>query len=367
MGGTRTYFAQLLNFYLDQGVDLLVIRQGSGASDDDLGLESPCSMPILEWSHVTQDLKSSQLSRRLGVECPRDIKLQRERSEAVACWYGADMVVASVGRPGAFLGAMSDARPSLYFLHTYPHGLRSRVLSRLMLPEVLPESASVVTVSNYAREEVIRRWRMGARTKDVAALYSTAGPLRPPRNYDSGRQSVLTLGHLEAYKDPLGWIDLAATVLSSPGMDDCSFTWAGEGSLLDKCVRAVQRRGLEGRVRFIGRTDDVEALYDDCDVYLQPSLVESLGLAVLDATRRGIPSVVTDAGGLPETVDSGITGFVYRSGDSEAGAMAVIALLGDTNLRKEMGEMAQRLYRSRFSPNLWRSRLLSLHCNALSG
>jgi glycosyltransferase involved in cell wall biosynthesis len=79
-----------------------------------------------------------------------------------------------------------------------------------------------------------------------------------------------------------------------------------------------------------------------------PSLEEGFGIPAAEAMGCGVPVVASDAGGLPEVVEDGVTGRVVPKGDSEALADAIAGLLADDALRARMGaaavERARRLF-----------------------
>ena len=81
------------------------------------------------------------------------------------------------------------------------------------------------------------------------------------------------------------------------------------------------------RVAFAGYCTDRDALYANVDILVQPSRRESMSHSVIEAMARGIPCVVTDVGGLPETVLDGTTGFVVPDGQPPACADALSRLL----------------------------------------
>lgn len=78
-------------------------------------------------------------------------------------------------------------------------------------------------------------------------------------------------------------------------------------------------------------------LYAECDVYVQPSIIEPYGIAVLEAMACGKPVVGTGVGGMLDTIDNERTGILVELGDSEALAEALIRL-HDDGMRKKMGD-----------------------------
>jgi glycosyltransferase involved in cell wall biosynthesis len=106
-------------------------------------------------------------------------------------------------------------------------------------------------------------------------------------------------------------------------------TYYGDGPLSDDLKARAQRLGLADRVSFPGYQADHDRVYPNIDIYVQASRRESMSNSVIEAMSRGIPCVVTDVGGLPETVVDGQTGFVIPTDQPQACATAVARLLSD--------------------------------------
>ena len=107
-----------------------------------------------------------------------------------------------------------------------------------------------------------------------------------------------------------------------------------------------------GPVVFSGRVDEPTLVhhYASAACVVAPAFREDYGLTALEAMSFGKPVVVCrDGGGLAELIEDGVTGFVVDPCAS-AIADAVERLVGDVDLRREMGEAA----RDRASAFTWR-------------
>jgi glycosyltransferase involved in cell wall biosynthesis len=161
---------------------------------------------------------------------------------------------------------------------------------------VVRRASTVVCVSEYLRRELEAK-APEARGKievvssgvDLDAFAISPPPEGPPR--------FLCVGALEPRKNVVRLADAFAT------LDEGTLTFAGEGSL---------RPRLEGResMRLLGRVphDEIPRLLAESHVLCQPSLIEPLGQALLEAMATGRSVVATRIGGPPEFVphDAGV-------------------------------------------------------------
>lgn len=82
-------------------------------------------------------------------------------------------------------------------------------------------------------------------------------------------------------------------------------------------------------VRFLGKQDPVEELLAVSDLFLMPSETESFGLAALEAMACEVPVIASNAGGIPEIMVQGVTGFMSDVGDVDDMVSNVIRILAD--------------------------------------
>jgi glycosyltransferase involved in cell wall biosynthesis len=124
---------------------------------------------------------------------------------------------------------------------------------------------------------------------------------------------------------------------------------AGEGELRPSLERQIKEHHLEKHVLLAGFRPDVLSLHKAFDIFVMSSVTEGLGTSLLDAMACGKPIVATTAGGIPEVVVDGETGFLVRPRDHEAMGSAIVKLLKDATLRERMGAAGLIRARKKFS------------------
>lgn len=101
----------------------------------------------------------------------------------------------------------------------------------------------------------------------------------------------------------------------------------GEGPDLPKVSNWLQDRGLQSKVVYLGKQEDISEILSQMDLMLLPSGQESFGLVALEAMSCGIPVISSDVGGLPELIEHGRTGYTFPIGDIASMAQAAVKLL----------------------------------------
>jgi N-acetyl-alpha-D-glucosaminyl L-malate synthase BshA len=110
---------------------------------------------------------------------------------------------------------------------------------------------------------------------------------------------------------------------------------------------AVQK-GIHDDVLFLGKQDQIYEKVSVADIMLLPSELESFGLAALEAMACEVVPIATRAGGVPEVVEHGKTGYLADVGDVDTMARYAIELLRDEKRLREMGRQARAAAKERF-------------------
>jgi phosphatidyl-myo-inositol dimannoside synthase len=140
----------------------------------------------------------------------------------------------------------------------------------------------------------------------------------------------------------------------------------GDGPQRARLERTIRELKLSECTRIIGALPraGVIAQLQQSSVFALPVRTqwaglnpEGLGLAALEAAACGLPVIVGQSGGAPETVRDGDTGFVVRSDDHQLLAERLSLLLDNPSLAEQMGSRGRRYVSTHFSMESARARL----------
>lgn len=163
----------------------------------------------------------------------------------------------------------------------------------------------------------------------------------------------LVVGMVAKLWDGKGHITLLDAVpLIIKVVSSVKFLFVGEGYLRKDLERIVLAKGLKDYIIFTGFRTDIPEVTSIFDVAVLASFFEGLGRVCLEAMVLSKPVVATRVGGIPEVVKNDINGFLVPPGNCIALSDAIIKLLKDENLRRQMGHQGRKMIDERFSADM---------------
>ena len=135
------------------------------------------------------------------------------------------------------------------------------------------------------------------------------------------------------------------------------------GDINDKALkRAINKSPNKHRIIATGFRKDARHISGSLDVFVLPSIKrEGLPRSVIEAMSQGVPAIVSDAGGSPEVVEHGKTGFVVAAGDASAITAAVENILSNPSQYAEFSLASKERVSTTFSINQTVSKTLCLY------
>jgi glycosyltransferase involved in cell wall biosynthesis len=125
----------------------------------------------------------------------------------------------------------------------------------------------------------------------------------------------------------------------------------GEGSQRHNLENMAKDLNIFEDVQFLGRLtarEVVEAL-NRYDIAVFPSLVESFGVAAVEAQACGVPVIASNVGGLPEATNPGVSSLLIEREDVKGLCAALEKLIEDPKLRREMGNNGRRFVEENYN------------------
>ena len=194
--------------------------------------------------------------------------------------------------------------------------------------------ASLLVVPSGFLQEIFGRHGMVA---EIVPNVVDLARFRPvARSDDNDRPHLVVTRNLEQiYGNDIA---IRALPLISQAYPEAQLTIAGSGPCLASLQQLARSLGVAERVHFVGRLDrdGVAELYRDAHLMLNPSRVDNMPNAVLEALACGIPVVSSRVGGLPFMVEDGVDARLVAPDDPAAFASAALALLSDRETRTRM-------------------------------
>ena len=158
-------------------------------------------------------------------------------------------------------------------------------------------------------------------------VYNRSG--YPASMQETARRSRPVLMHISNFRRVKRVRDVVKIFANVNAEMPSKLVMVGDGPDRVAAEDEARRLGVESSVSFLGKIDNVAPLLAAADLFLLPSQSESFGLSALEALASGVPVIGTNAGGLPEVVRDGETGFLCKVGDVDTMAARALELLRD--------------------------------------
>ncbi len=219
------------------------------------------------------------------------------------------------------------------------------------------ESSEVIVNSNYMKNELQRLF--GLPFEKINVVPNGVSPSNftvSERDYDFRRKYamdnekiILFMGRLVYEKGIQHLISAMPKILNN--YHDAKLIVAGKGGMLGELQNEVNSLGLGNKVYFTGQLSpkQVQKMYKCADIAVFPSTYEPFGIVAIEAMLSGVPTVVTDIGGLNEIVDHGVTGMKSYAGNANSLADSILALLFDHKLCDTIVKNAKQEVKTKYN------------------
>jgi len=268
-------------------------------------------------------------------------------------------------RAAIALGEAGRRRP--YVVSTV-HSSRIRAVDdREQLVRLTPEMDRLIAVSRAIEQKIAVEGRVGP---PVSLIYNGVdlqrydhqeafGLLREEYGMVPDAAIVGVVARLEPEKGHPTLLEAWPAVLER--VPNAWLLVVGEGSRCEALGAQARELGIDGRVVFTGRRDDVPAVTAALDVAVLPSYREAQGLSILEALALSRPVVASDVGGIPEVIEDGVTGLLVPPHDADALGGAIVRLLTDHPFADMVARAGHDMVHDRFCVELMVTAIESIY------
>ena len=160
---------------------------------------------------------------------------------------------------------------------------------------------------------------------------------------------ILFMGRLVYEKGVQHLISALPKILE--GYHDAKLIIAGKGGMTEQLKAQVEAMGLGDKVYFTGylNAKQVSKMYKCADVSVFPSTYEPFGIVALEAMLAGIPTVVSDVGGLNEIVEHRVDGMKSYAGNPNSLADSILELLLNPELCNKITKKAKQKVKNEYN------------------
>lgn len=336
IGGASIHLLDLATGILSMGIDVTVLVGGNGPLIQSL---SNRGIHCISLKHLKRDIApvSDYLAFR---ELRRHLKKLKP-----------DIVHLHSSKAGVLgrLAARSVSIPTVFTAHgwAFTEGVSPtrRVIYRQIERYMARFSNRIITVSDYDRNLALAA---GVGSNSLITTVHNGIPNLQNEPQEKEQDDSVTMIMVARFDKPK---DHESVIRAVTGLHSTKWKLhlVGDGPTYRQSKELARRNGIEDKVCFPGLCDDVPERLARADIFILMSNWEGLPLSILEAMRASLPTIASNVGGVPETVDDGETGFLVPRGDAEHLRTAITALIQDSELRKKMGIRANEKFLRSFS------------------
>jgi L-malate glycosyltransferase len=217
----------------------------------------------------------------------------------------------------------------------------------------IEQSDGVTAISNYLRDRTQRVFDV---KKPIEVIYNSVNCDVYSRNPESSAilrkeyapKNERVLVHLSNFRPVKRLTDVIEIFDRVHKQMPSKLLLIGDGPDRSVAEWLAVQKGIHEDVLFLGKQDEIYEKLAIADIMLMPSELESFGLAALEAMACEVVPIATRAGGVPEVIEHGKSGYLADVGDVETMARYAIELLSNEQQLQKMAEQARAAAKERF-------------------
>lgn len=285
---------------------------------------------LLYWTEILKKRKIDLVHSQFGWPAKKGLALAKKKGiPFIVTFYGSDVT-------------RNPIKKTLKFLE-YRKGL----------PDIFDGAQKILCTSRFLKENLIQ---LGAPEEKVQIWHLGVDlGLFKKQPKESKKFKIVSCGRFVVWKGQKYLILALPKVLEKHSQVEVVFI--GEGETLEECKRLVKKLNLKDKVIFRGKipnSSDVAYEMATSDLIVHPSFTaqdgtnDACGMVLAEAGACQVPAVASRSGGICEVVQDEKTGFLVEEKNISQIAEKIITFIENENLRKKMGQAAQKYVQENF-------------------
>lgn len=207
------------------------------------------------------------------------------------------------------------------------------------------QSDAITAVSQNLRDETFKTFRI---EKNIEVIHNFVDVQRFARKPIDAFKKVIApngekiLMHASNFRKIKRVEDVVKIFYEVNKQIPSKLLFVGDGPERMPAEQLCRQLGVCDDVRFVGKQEQMEEILAIADLFLLTSEYESFGLAALEAMAAGVPVISTNAGGLPEIMIPGVTGYMGDVGDIDTMSEQALSILSNDERLNEFKQAAFR-------------------------
>lgn len=208
-------------------------------------------------------------------------------------------------------------------------------------------SNQIITISNDLINKIKRYYKMNIKIEIIGNGVDSFN--FSPTKKKNNIINILFVGRLVYGKGVLDIIPAARYVCKK--FSNCIFSIVGKGHLENRLRKEIINNKLEKNIFLLGSIPHFKLpkLINNSSIFILPSYSEGLPLSIIEAMACEKPVIGTNIGGIRELIEDGKNGLLVPIKNSKSLADAIIKILENPKLAKQMGENGRKLVEQKYT------------------
>lgn len=339
IGGAHIHIRDLSSWLQHQGHEVKVFVGGEGVFID---LLEKASLSHFQLKYMKRPISPFN-----------DVIAIKELANALKA-FQPDIVSAHSAKAGiiARLACANTGLPCVFTAHgwsftdgvKWPASLIFRSLEKLLAPlskaiiTVCENDKALALEKKVTRADKIKTIHNGMPEIDTSIFNTSHLPA-------ADSPTIVMVARFEEQKDHRTLVNALASLNDLPW----NLQLVGDGPFQEEIKMLARGYGLEDRIQYLGRRQDIPEILDSADVFVLTTNWEGFPRSILEAMRAGLPVIATEVAGIPESVKDQVTGYLVPPGDSELVSQRIRQLLESEDLRKKLGAKGREHFEANFT------------------